>query len=125
MDYSSGTVTLHSPFVEVPTGVPLTMSIKLDVSAYTSMQYGALGTASVTANVGFPGGGVVSGGGTDVFDLPTGYTVKSDSWQLQANALGGLGGGAVPEPQEYAAVFGIGLLGFAAWRRRNRPDRSR
>ena len=124
MDYTSGTVILHSPFVEVPTGVPLTMSLNLDVAASASMQYGTMGTASVTANVGFPGGGVLSGGGTDLFDLPSGYNVTSAAWQLHANALGGGGGGAVPEPQEYAAVFSVGLLGFAAWRRRTRSVRT-
>jgi hypothetical protein len=124
--YTSGTITLHTPFVEVPTGVPVSISISLDVSSFVGVEYGARGTAGVTANVGFPGGGLVSGVGTDVFDLRAGYTAKSSAWQLQANALGGGGGGggAVPEPQEYAAVFGVGLLGFAIWRRRNRHVRS-
>jgi hypothetical protein len=27
---------------------------------------------------------------------------------------------AVPEPGEYAAAFGLGLAGFAAWRRHSR-----
>jgi hypothetical protein len=117
-DYTSGAVMLHTGFVEVPTGVPLSLSISLDVNSIVSVEYGAAGNAGVTANVGFPGGGLLSGGGTDVFDLPSGYSVKSDSWNLQANALGNLsGGGAVPEPEEYAMVFGAGLLGLAAWRR--------
>lgn len=29
---------------------------------------------------------------------------------------------AVPEPEEYASVFGAGIVGFALWRRRNRTD---
>ena len=123
--YTSGTVTLHTPFVEVPTGVPVSISIRLEVSSFVGVEYGALGTAGLTANVGFPGGGLLSGLGSDVFDLPAGYTAKSSAWQLQANALAGAGGGgAVPEPEEYAAVVAIGLLGFAAWRRQNGRDRS-
>ena len=44
--------------------------------------------------------------------------VLDESWGI-ANVQVSYGT-AVPEPGEYAAVFGLGLAGFAAWRRRSR-----
>lgn len=45
------------------------------------------------------------------------------TWRLSSSgdALGlQIFGAVVPEPHEYAALAGVGLLGFAAWRRSRR-----
>jgi hypothetical protein len=90
-----------------------------------------LGTPA-TGNVPYAGNmstGITGGQVSQMFT--TGGTVSGDFLAVQWSHTSALGGGtsdhfgfdnatlsAVPEPGEYAAMSGLALLGFVAWRRR-------
>jgi len=47
-------------------------------------------------------------------DMQSGGTSELDRWGMEIVA--------VPEPGRYALIVGAGLIGFAAWRRRENRD---
>jgi hypothetical protein len=69
----------------------------------------AADTAYMRANAG---ASFTPGGGTGGGDYGTGGTWRFDNVEIS--------GTVVPEPHEYAALAGLGLIGFAAWRRSRR-----
>ena len=52
----------------------------------------------------------------NIADLAAGGTMRLESWSLKFTGSDGVA--AVPEPAGIAAAAGLGLLGFALWRRR-------
>ena len=60
----------------------------------------------------------VSGAATQTFLDNVAFTGFSSGGQIVSGELVPAGVTPVPEPHEYAIVFGLGLLGFAAYRRR-------
>ncbi len=96
----------------------------INVSGAGTITFG--GTLQVTLTGGFS---PVSGNSFNLFSFTTGSSTFAtlDLPALTAGLVwdqtalytsGTLSVSAIPEPSTYAAIFGVGALGFAAWRRR-------
>jgi hypothetical protein len=114
-DYHGGPVELTTGRWRVPTGTPLTLSLSLSAGSYVDVRaWDATersGTSAVDAyhSLSLPLDG-------PVFNLPDGYAADAPSYGIVDNVFT-----PVPEPGEYAALAGLGLLGFGLWRRARRP----
>lgn len=106
--YAGGLASLESGIWAAPTGTPLTLSISLYGNASAQGLYDTSASSDATATLALPTGG-------PLFNLPVGFTADSPSLQLANNVYA-----PVPEPGHYAALAGLGLLGFAFWRRARR-----
>ncbi len=113
-DYHGGPVDLTTGLWEVPTGTPLTLSlalqatVALDLYAYSATEVSGSIMMDAFHSLSFPIG-------SPVFNLPDGYTAHAPSYGIVDNLFA-----PIPEPGEYAALAGLGLLGFALWRRTRR-----
>jgi len=108
IDYAGGLVSLKTRIWSVPTGTPLRLSITLAGFAGANSEYDTSGSGDFAATLALPTDG-------PLFNLPAGFTADSPSLQLANNVYA-----PVPEPGHYAAFAGLGLLGFAFWRRARR-----
>jgi hypothetical protein len=79
----------------VPTGVPLTLNLSLDINstAHSFFIAGAGGSTDARDTLGVPQGGVA------VFDLPAGYTSNSVSLGIVDNVVPANTGGSLPCPR--------------------------
>lgn len=90
----------------LPVGQPFRLQVSLRGFAEVFSRYGDPDrTVTFTGSAGLPAG-------SDVFNLPAGFTVNSTGLLISDNRFT-----AVPEPSEYAMMGAFGLLGLAAARR--------
>lgn len=106
--YAGGLVNLQSGVWAVPTGTSLRLFIALEGDASSSGFYGSSSDGDATVTLALPTG-------VPLFNLPAGFSADSPSMGLVNNIYS-----PVPEPGHYAAFAGLGLLGFAFWRRARR-----
>jgi hypothetical protein len=104
--YNGGANSLQSGIWAAPTGIPLTLTITLYTQAYASSGYGATADGDATAALALLND-------SPLFNLPSGFSADSASLGLVGNVYS-----PVPEPSEYVAIAGLGLLAFGAWHRR-------
>jgi hypothetical protein len=104
--YAGGSTTLQSGIWAAPTGVPVNLTIQLYAQAESAGGYDTSGSADASATLSLPTSG-------PIFNLPAGFSADSASLHISGNVYA-----PVPEPEHYAALAGLGLLGFALWRRR-------
>lgn len=103
--YTDGTAELTTATWEVPTGVPLSLYFGVDAIAITGTGYGSTGSSEVLNFAALPIG-------VPLFNLPEGFTVNAPEAYIIDNIYA-----PVPEPEYYAALAGLGLIGFALWRK--------
>jgi len=114
-DYHGGPVELTTGRWRVPTGTPLRLALLLEASSSVSVSANDAtersGASALDAyhSLSLPLDG-------PVFNLPDGYAADAPSYGIVDNVFT-----PVPEPGEYAALAGLGLLGFGLWRRARRP----
>jgi hypothetical protein len=113
-NYHGGPVELTTGTWLVPTGTPLTLSLSLnalsfvDVSAQDATERSGASALDAYHSLSLPLDG-------PVFNLPAGYAANAPGYGIVDNVFT-----PVPEPGEYAALAGLGLLGFGLWRRARR-----
>jgi trimeric autotransporter adhesin len=105
-------------------GGTLTVSFGAAITAgtYDLFNLGSVGESGTFASVGGTGSAFGSLSATSI--TGSGWTasltdISAGTWSLAfSNATGDLTIAAIPEPSTYAALAGLGMIGFAAYRRR-------